>query len=103
MKKFGKLLALVLVLVMTLALAGCSPAQKIKGEWEAEFMGIELTLEFDGEEVTMSMLDEEETVDYEFDGDTLIIDGDEVDYEFEDSKTLVLDMDELGDVEFEKK
>lgn len=102
MKNLAKLLSLALVLVMALSLAGCGPASKIKGEWKGELMGIEMTLEFDGKEMTMSALGEEETVDYEFDGDKLIIDDEEVDYEFDGSKTLILDI-EGEEIELEKQ
>lgn len=131
MKNLVKLLSLALVLVMALSLAGCgSPEKKIVGEWKAEmdeefltkmfgveadeleeygFDEAEMSLEFDGEgEVTVTMdmgeLGEEtETSEYEFDGDTLIIDGEEQEYEFKGSKTLILDFEGMGEVEFKKQ
>ena len=103
MKNFARLLSLALVLVMALCLVGCGPKSKIKGEWKGEIMGITLTLEFDGKEMTMKMGGEEETVDYEFDGDKLLIDDEEVEYEFDGKDTLILDMDDLGEVEFERQ
>ena len=103
MKKTVRILALVMALAMLLALAGCGPKSKIKGEWEGKVMGIAITLDFDGKEVEMSIMGESEKTDYEFKGKDLYIDGDKVEYEFKDKDTLVLDMEDLGKVEFTKK
>ncbi|MBQ2934320.1 MAG: hypothetical protein IJE02_06895 [Clostridia bacterium] len=93
MKNLARILAMALIVVMALSLVGCGPKSKIKGEWEGEFMGVDITMEFDGKEVTMEVMGQEETTDYEFDGKELIIDGEEVEYEFDGRNTLILDMD----------
>jgi len=47
-------------------------------------------------------LSQKKTVKYEFDGEKLYIDEEKQDYEFEDDDTLVLDMSDFGEVEFER-
>lgn len=106
MKKFARLLALVLVVVMTLSLVGCGLASKLDGKWEGtlEEGGIkaDVVMEFDKKagEVTLTIsvmgFEESDTVDFEVDGKVLKIDGDEVEYELKGSTlTLELDGDEL--------
>lgn len=106
MKNLARLLALVLVVVMTLSLVGCGLNSKLKGEWvgkvEESGISIEITLKFDGKgEVAISAFGMEETSEYEVNGKKLIINDDEVDYELK-GKTLTLDLDGM-DVEFEKQ
>lgn len=103
MKRTVRILAVVLAFVMLLALAGCGAKSKIKGEWVGDIMGMELTMDFDGKEVTMTIMGESESTEYEFKGDKLYIDGDEVDYEFDGKDKLILDMEELGELELERK
>ncbi len=111
MKKFTRILALVLVAVMALSLVGCGPASKINGKWEGEMeksgISADITLEFNKKEkqvtTTVSVMgfEEDDTADYEFKGKLLIVDGEEVEYEFKGKNTLILDFD--GEkVEFER-
>lgn len=102
MKNLARILAMALVVVMVLSLAGCGAASKIKGEWKASVMGIPMTMEFDGKEVTTSVMGEEETFEYEVKGDKLVIDGEETAFEFDGRNTLILDMDGM-EVEFERQ
>lgn len=103
MKKFAKLLALVLiVVVMTAALAGCGVASKLNGKWEGKLeesgLTAEITMEFDkkaGEvEVTVAALgfEESDTADFEVKGKKLIIDDEEVEYKIK-GKTLTIEFD----------
>ena len=103
MKKFTKLLALAILVVMTLTLAGCSLEKKFEGKWkgeaESEGIGFDVTMEFEDGEVTIELEvlgeTEKETSDYEIDGKTLLIDGDEVEYEFDGNDKLTLEVDEV--------
>lgn len=104
MKKTVRILAVVMALVMLLALAGCSAKSKIKGDWEGKFMGVDITMTFDGEKVSMEVMGQTtELGEYKFEGKKLIIDGDETKYEFKDKDTLILDMEDYGDLELKRK
>lgn len=102
MKMFTRILAVVLVLVMALSLAGCGLASKLNGKWEGTVksngVSMDVTMEFDkksGEvEVTMEVLGQEisETSDFEVKGKTLKIEDEEVEYELK-GKTLTLKND----------
>ena len=102
MKTMAKILAIALIFVMTLTLVGCGPKAKIKGEWEGSILGVKATYEFKDKEVTIEAMGEKETVPYEIDGDTLIIDDEEFEYEFDGRKTLYIEADGIK-IEFKKK
>ncbi|MBR6808089.1 MAG: hypothetical protein IKM46_06900 [Clostridia bacterium] len=102
MKKFARILALVLVAVMTLSLVACGGLEsKLAGEWKGTVKesGISASVTFnfddDKKELTMTVsvlgIDQDTTVDYEVDGDTLLIDGEEVEYEFDGNDKLVIE------------
>ena len=101
MKKFARILALVLVAVMTLSLVACGGLEsKLAGKWEGkvEESGIKASVKFDFDdekkEVTMTVsvlgIEQDNTVDYEVDGDKLMIDGEEVEYEFDGKDKLII-------------
>ena len=107
MKNLARILALALVVIMTLSLVGCGTASKFKGEWAGEILGMEFTMEFGKDELTttISYMGEEEsnTVDYEVKGDKLYIDDEEVEYEFDGRKTLILEIEDGMEIELEKQ
>ncbi len=109
MKKFARLLALVLVAVMTLSLVACGGLEsKLAGKWkgtaEESGMKVNVTFEFDDEkkeltmEVSLMGITQDETVDYEVDGDKLIIDGEEVEYELDGDNLIIKSEDSSFDL-----
>lgn len=111
MKNLKKIVSLVLCLMIAaVLLTSCS--KSLKGEWELvdiKVEGIEdgaallkgmVVLEFTEDEVitrtSVVGQSDEETAEYEFDGDTLIIGGDETEFELKGKKlTLKLGNDEM--------
>ena len=114
MKTLKKLLALTITLALAASLTACcclpldklNKASKIEGVWEGELLGIDMIFTFeDGEvELTVDAYGYEETnsTTYEFDGTTLIIDDEEVEFEFEDNDTLILYLEDM-EIELERK
>lgn len=110
MKKFTKLFAIAILVVMTLTLAGCSLEKKFEGKWKGEMkedgIGFDVEMEFKDGEVTIELEfmgeTEKETSDYEIDGKELIIDDEKVEYEFDGNNKLTLELEDGVTLELER-
>lgn len=96
MKKLARVLAVVMVLVMALSLVGCGLADKLEGKWKGTYeqdgIEVDILFEFNKEKgelkntISLGEISEDQTFSYETVGDTLLIEGDEVEYTIDGDK-----------------
>lgn len=99
MKKMAKILAVVMVLVMALSLVGCGLSEKLEGKWKGTYeqdgFDVEIVFDFNSEKgevtntVSLGGISEDQTFAYETVGDTLLIEGNEVDYTLDGDKLTI--------------
>lgn len=90
--------------IMLCALTGCGVKSKIKGEWQTVYNGNTVTLEIDKKVIKAEIVSKDKTIndeiEYEINRRYIIIEGDEMEYNFVDKDKLVVTFDRYGDIEF---
>lgn len=104
-KRFLSLALAVVMIVSAVLLTACGSDDKLSGKYVYEIYGMEITMSFDGDKVTMDVLGESEEGTYKLKGDKvdITIDGDTKTADISsDHKTITLELEGM-EMEFTKK